>query len=525
MARIKYYNHKTGTWEYADTQNANGGNAVDYDQNVKSVNHRGYNTVAPENTIPAFILSKKNGFKYVECDVSFTSDGVPVLLHDSTIDRTSDGSGSIASMTYAQAAQYDYGSWKSSAYAGTHLPTLDEFLLTCKGLGLHPYIEIKSSGMTQANVESIVSYVKAAGMKGKVTYISFNATYLGYVKTADPSARLGFVVNSVTDSVVSTATGLKTDANEVFVDAKHANLTDNAVALCISADMPLEVWTVNTVSEIENVNPYISGVSSDSLIAGKVLYNKYSEYTAPDSPDVPVEPDEPDVPEVPDEPEKTLSSISATYSGGDVSVGTAVTALTGIVVTAYYSDGSTESVTGYTLSGTIAEGSNTVTVMYQDKTTTFTVNGVSVQTSDKSWDGDNTVVLYSDDISYGVALNPGAVSDVKTNNKRASYTGVDISMQYGYKYKFDWVTTAPASQIGVNIMNETALANFNNGLAMGTSNRSDPGWQDNGCVIEPPELINGSPTAFMRLTFRMDTSDPAVVEGFIQKITITRTAV
>lgn len=87
--------------------------------------------------------------------------------------------------------------------------------------------------------------------------------------------------------------------------------------------------------------------------------------------------DEPVIPDEPDEPEVTLSSISATYSGGDVPVDTAVTDLTGIVVTAYYSDGSTATVTGYTLSGEIVEGSNTITVSYGGKTATFTVTGVA----------------------------------------------------------------------------------------------------------------------------------------------------
>lgn len=82
------------------------------------------------------------------------------------------------------------------------------------------------------------------------------------------------------------------------------------------------------------------------------------------------EPDEPDA-------EKTLTSISATYSGGSVAVGTAVNALTGIAVTAHYSDGTSETVTGYTLSGAIAEGENTVTVSYGGKTTTFVVVGVA----------------------------------------------------------------------------------------------------------------------------------------------------
>lgn len=77
------------------------------------------------------------------------------------------------------------------------------------------------------------------------------------------------------------------------------------------------------------------------------------------------------------ETEVILTNISATYSGGDVAVGTAVSDLTGIVVTAHYSDGSTETVTGYTLSGEIAEGENTVTATYQGKTATFTVTGIA----------------------------------------------------------------------------------------------------------------------------------------------------
>ena len=90
-------------------------------------------------------------------------------------------------------------------------------------------------------------------------------------------------------------------------------------------------------------------------------------------------------PDTPDNPEVTLTSISATYTGGDVTVGTALTDLTGITVTANYSDGSTANITGYTLSGTIAEGSNTITVSYSGKTTTFTVIGVA-----ESSGGDDT---------------------------------------------------------------------------------------------------------------------------------------
>lgn len=126
---------------------------------------------------------------------------------------------------------------------------------------------------------------------------------------------------------------------------------------------------------------------------------------------------------------KTLTSISATYTGGDVAVGTAINNLTGIVVTAAYDDGSTAVVTGYTLNGTIIEGSNTITVSYGGKTTTFTVIGVADDNPDANvrlyslpqetvFDGDDYidtgVQLAVEDIDFTIAFEatPGAQSNV-----------------------------------------------------------------------------------------------------------------
>lgn len=100
------------------------------------------------------------------------------------------------------------------------------------------------------------------------------------------------------------------------------------------------------------------------------------------------------------ETEKTLTSISVTYSGGDVAVSTAVTDLTGIVVTATYSDGSTAEVTGYALSGTIVEGSNTITVSYNGKTATFTVTGVAESSGGEEVSVDIQSLLTADGYYY-----------------------------------------------------------------------------------------------------------------------------
>lgn len=143
----------------------------------------------------------------------------------------------------------------------------------------------------------------------------------------------------------------------------------------------------------------------------------------PDEPDVPVEPDTPDEPE---EPEVTLTRISATYSGGDVTAGTDVSALTDIVVIAHYSDGTGATVTGYTLSGTIAEGSNTITVTYEGKTATFTVTGVA-----ESSGGDGLTVVdaytayewYDGMILYGQGVED--TSETRAGDTTSTYISIE----------------------------------------------------------------------------------------------------
>lgn len=238
---------------------------------MNDVAHRGYSTEAPENTLAAYRLAKKKGFNCVECDVSFTSDGRAVLLHDSTVDRTSNGTGNIKEMTFDEVRALDFGSWKSAAYEGEQIPTFEEFILLCKRLGLHPYIELKDG--TEAQIKGLVNTVKRYGMKGKVTWISFVADFLWWVQSVDPKARLGLVVSTVNlEAINKVRDKMQTGQNEVFIDCAVDNATADAVLLCADEDIPLEVWTVDDKNTILSLYPYISGVTSNNLISSVVIY-------------------------------------------------------------------------------------------------------------------------------------------------------------------------------------------------------------------------------------------------------------
>lgn len=235
---------------------------------VKAVNHRGYNTIAPENTLPAFRLSAKMGFGYVETDIQKTADGELVCIHDYTVDRTSNGTGKVADMTLEQLKALDFGSWKSADYAGTKIPTFAEFLVCCRNLGLHAYIELKIGGIAQ----QLVQMVEAYGMKNHVTYICFNETILPTILSYDPKARIGLLRNHVTEDDITWVNNHKTTENEVFIDAVYNN-AENAVALCKPANIALELWNI-TRSGISKVDEYISGFTSDKVDASVVKYGE-----------------------------------------------------------------------------------------------------------------------------------------------------------------------------------------------------------------------------------------------------------
>ncbi|MFM2262554.1 MAG: hypothetical protein RI959_1230, partial [Pseudomonadota bacterium] len=107
--------------------------------------HRGAGSLAPENTLPAIELGSQHGYRMFECDVRLSADGVPFLLHDDTLDRTTSGHGPAASAFWKDLSALDAGGWHSPKYAGASLPTLDSVLLYCLEHRLAVNLELKPS--------------------------------------------------------------------------------------------------------------------------------------------------------------------------------------------------------------------------------------------------------------------------------------------------------------------------------------------------------------------------------------------
>ena len=115
--------------------------------------HRGAGKLAPENTLAAMRVGYAHGYRMVEFDVKLSGDGVPFLLHDDTLDRTTDARGRADALTWAELAKLDAGSWHSAVYAGEVLPTLGAIAVWSIANGVACNIEIKPSpGREGANL-------------------------------------------------------------------------------------------------------------------------------------------------------------------------------------------------------------------------------------------------------------------------------------------------------------------------------------------------------------------------------------
>lgn len=241
---------------------------------VKAIAHRGLSEVAPENTMPAYKAAKRAGFHYVECDIQCTSDGEPVLFHDSNLAQKTGGrlSGPVSSYESGVLTSTDVGDWFSPEFAGTTIPTLLEFLDYCRKAGLHPYIEIKT-GYPSNHLGTVASYITRSGILEE--NLTFLGAHLGVMEGYFPKARFGMLSGG--DSMaadINTCETKRAAGKDYFIDI---SITDSVAIEAINSakrggsTIPVEAYTLNTKDEILNAPAWLTGFTSNGLHAGKVL--------------------------------------------------------------------------------------------------------------------------------------------------------------------------------------------------------------------------------------------------------------
>jgi glycerophosphoryl diester phosphodiesterase len=164
--------------------------------------HRGASSYAPENTLAAFDLALAMGVRQIELDVDLTSDGHVVVIHDDSVDRTTNGSGPVTSHTLAALQALDAGSWFGEQFTNEWIPTFQEVLTRYKGRAyLHTEIKGRSPFLSQRTADLI----RMHGMEQQVTITSFQHVRLEEIRAYAPALPTGWLVGEVDAAVIAQA--------------------------------------------------------------------------------------------------------------------------------------------------------------------------------------------------------------------------------------------------------------------------------------------------------------------------------
>ncbi|MFF4602736.1 glycerophosphodiester phosphodiesterase family protein [Streptomyces sp. NPDC001339] len=204
-----------------------------------TVGHRGAPEIAPENTIASLEAAADRGAEWVETDVQFTKDGQPVIMHDATVDRMTNGTGRIDQLTAAEIS-------KLTVKGGGSVPTLEQVLASLKVRSTRLLLEIKGP-QTSAAVEHALRLVAEAGMTERTMVQSFDEDVVRHAADSAHRTKVALLRSSLDPDPVATAR--KFSLSAYAVNFKGLSARPAAVNQLKAAGVQVFVWTVNRESE------------------------------------------------------------------------------------------------------------------------------------------------------------------------------------------------------------------------------------------------------------------------------------
>ncbi|MBI2753496.1 MAG: glycerophosphodiester phosphodiesterase [Betaproteobacteria bacterium] len=208
------------------------------------VAHRGGGKLAPENTLGAIRLGASMGYKGVEFDVMLAGDGTPVLIHDETLERTTNGRGEVAATRYPEIARLDAGSWHGERWRGERVPAFEEAGRLCRELGIWANVEIKpAKGHERATGEAAARKARDLWRGAALPPVlsSFSTEALAAARDAVPGLPRGLLVSELPPDWEQYLRDLAC----VALHCDHEHLDAPLVARIRAAGYAVLAWTVN----------------------------------------------------------------------------------------------------------------------------------------------------------------------------------------------------------------------------------------------------------------------------------------
>ena len=212
--------------------------------------HRGSSAHAPENTLAAFQLAAEQGADAIELDVDLTRDGQAIIMHDATIDRTTDGSGAVNALTLEEIRRVDAGAWKDAAFKGERVPLLDE-VFAMVGQRVLINVEVKSTSLRSNGVEaSVAALVQQHNLFERVIVSSFNPFALRRIKQIEPRLACGLLYAPDLPIYLRRAWLAPLVPHLDARHPHHSQVSQALVAKWHARGQRVNVWTVNDAATL-----------------------------------------------------------------------------------------------------------------------------------------------------------------------------------------------------------------------------------------------------------------------------------
>lgn len=245
---------------------------------TRYVAHRGNNAVFPENSLPAFRTVTRHWG--IETDTSVTSDGYWVIMHDDTVDRTTNGTGAVKDLTLAeiQALRIDTGGGISSlSDSDLVVPTVEQYFSICRSTGRGAFLEIKTADYTSQNYDDLATLIYKFGMDTSVTLISFSLSALQEMKKRIPYVNVSFIVRTYSDDDAITASQL--GINSGIDVGNYSTITAENVSYAHAKGLKVGVWTPSDDSNRDKFNSLAIDYVTTNSLSGNLRYSSLSTET------------------------------------------------------------------------------------------------------------------------------------------------------------------------------------------------------------------------------------------------------
>ena len=230
--------------------------------------HRGAGKLAPENTLAAFRVGAGHGYRAFECDVKLSADGVPFLLHDSTLERTTSGLGGAGDCSWSELSQLDAGDWHSRAFTGEPLPRLEAVARYCIRNRFALNLEIKPIPGDELRTGRVVALEVArlwAGQDVPPLLSSFQPAALQAARDTVPELPRALLLDKLPDGWLAQAQALGC----VAVVTNHAVMDAAVLSLLRAAGLRALVYTVNDAAVVQRLQA-LNGIGIDGVITDAV---------------------------------------------------------------------------------------------------------------------------------------------------------------------------------------------------------------------------------------------------------------